>query len=193
MMQWNANGIKTKMVELEDRAKSSKSDVIMIQESKLRATDPDPKLKGYTTIRKDRGVGRGGGLITFVKEDIPFTVVSHTEAVEGSLLEILLVNINLASLSKTMCANVYCPPTRGSQQGSEFDTRELPYAENTIVGGDLNAHSRLRDSWQPEDRLGEKVEDWLVEKNFSVANDGEATRVNGNGRPKRTRCHSSPQ
>ena len=117
------------------------------------------------------------------------------EAVEGSLLEILLVNINLASLSKTMCANVYCPPTRGSQQGSEFDTRELPYAENTIVGGDLNAHSRLWDSWQPEDRLGEKVEDWLVEKNFSVANDGEATRVNvgtgGRSAPDVTLVHNS--
>ena len=94
-----------------------------------------------------------------------------------------------------MCANVYCPPTRGSQQGSEFDTRELPYDENTIVGGDLNAHSRLWDSWQPEDRLGEKVEDWLVEKNFSVANDGEATRVNvgtgGRSAPDVTLVHNS--
>ena len=187
--------LETKMVELEDRANSSKSDVIMIQESKLRATDPDPKLKGYTTIRKDRGVGRGGGLITFVKEDIPFTVVTHTEAVEGSLLEILLVDINLASLSKTMCANVYCPPTRGSQQGSELDTRELPYAENTIVGGDLNANSSLWDSWQPEYRLGGKVEDWLAEKNFSVANDGEATRVKvgtgGRSAPDVTLVHNS--
>ena len=139
----------------------TRQSLIMIQESKLRATDPDPKLKGYTTIRKECGVGRDGGLITFVNDYIPFTVVTHTEAVEGSLLEILLVNINLVYLSKTTCANVYCLPTRGSQQGSEFDTRELPYAENTIVGGDLNAHSRLWDSWQPEDRLGGKVEIWL--------------------------------
>ena len=52
-MQWNANGLKNKMVELEDKDRTLEIDIILIQESLLRSSDANPKLKGYATIRKD--------------------------------------------------------------------------------------------------------------------------------------------
>ena len=107
----------------------------------------------------------------------------------------LKVEICDASLHKITCANVYCPPTRGALQGQEFQTSELLSAENTLIGGDLNAHSNTWDQWQPEDGMGGKIEDWLLNNNFSVANDGSATRVNvgtgGKSAPDITLVHSS--
>ena len=85
-LQWNANGIKGKMMELTVTANKLKLDVIMIQESKLRATDKLPLIPGYSTVRKDRGTDKGGGLITFIKDDLPFTTIDHPTNVPGSLL-----------------------------------------------------------------------------------------------------------
>ena len=76
VLYWNANGLKSKMVELEDRTQHTEINMIMIQRSKLCSRDRIPYLPGYSTIRKDREYGRGGELITFIKEDINFTVKS---------------------------------------------------------------------------------------------------------------------
>ena len=54
VLQWNANGLKSKMVELEDRIRHTEIDLIMIQESKLCSKDRNTSLPGYSTIRKDR-------------------------------------------------------------------------------------------------------------------------------------------
>ena len=78
ILQWNANGIRTKMVELEYQIRKFNLDIIMIQETKLRALDKNPAIKGYSTVRKDRGVGSGWGLLFFIKEDIPFTTIGNT-------------------------------------------------------------------------------------------------------------------
>ena len=62
IVQWNANGIKSNMVELESMARKLDTDIILIQESKLRSADKDPKITGYATVRKDRDVGMGEAL-----------------------------------------------------------------------------------------------------------------------------------
>ena len=195
MLQWNANGLKTKMVELADAVKKLKIDILLIQESKLRPNDKSPSLPGYSEVRKDRGTDKGGGLVTFVKDDIPFITVDHSSAAPGSLLESLTVKLKTSPNSHLSFTNVYCPPTRGDRRGHEFETTELPYGKDDLIGGDLNTHSNMWDQWQPEDRMGLEVEAWLLEKDFMVANDGSATRVNagtgGSSAPDVTLFHSS--
>ena len=119
VLRWNANGLKSKMVDLEDRIRHTKIDLIMIQESKLCSKDWNPSLPVYSIIRKDREFGRGEGLITFIKEDIPFTFKINQDSQRESLLEMLKVKICDASLHMITCANVYCPPARGALQGQE--------------------------------------------------------------------------
>ena len=80
VLHWNTNGLKYNMVELKDRTRQTGIDLIIIQESKLCSRDKNPSLPGYSTIRKDREYGRGGGLITFIKEVIPLTVKSNQVA-----------------------------------------------------------------------------------------------------------------
>ena len=69
----------------------------MIQESKLQAKHKTPLLQGFTTVRRDRGCkpnspeGKGGGLLTFVKDDIPYTVVELADTPVDSPLERLSV------------------------------------------------------------------------------------------------------
>ena len=130
----------------------------MIQESKLRATDKLPLIPDYSTVRKDRGTDKGGGLITFIKDDLPFTTIDHPTNVPGSLLEYLAIILNTKANKHLVFANVYCPPTRGEQRGSEFNISEFPTNKDTIIGGDLNIHSYMWDQWQPEDRMGLEVE-----------------------------------
>ena len=177
-MQWNANGLKNKMVELEDKTRLLEIDIILIQESKLRSYDTNLKLKGYATIRKDRDVGRGGGLISFIKEDIPFTVIDHSNGVSNSMLDILMTDIQAPDLNRMTLMNVYCPPSRGLNHGNKFCTTELTSEKNVIIGGDLNVDSATWDRWQPEDTMGAKLEEWLCDYDFGVENDGSATRTN---------------
>jgi hypothetical protein len=50
-------------------------DVLLLQETKLISANPTPTLPGYSAIRRDRPPnpgGQGGGLLTYVKADIPF-------------------------------------------------------------------------------------------------------------------------
>ena len=107
IVQWNANGIKSKMVELESMARKLDTDIILIQESKLRSADKDPKITGYETVRKDRDVGMWGGLVTFIKDDIPFIAVNHALGLPESKLEALIIDVNPASLHRMTCVNVY--------------------------------------------------------------------------------------
>ena len=57
-----------------------------------------------------------------------------------------MIQLNSSSQKPMICANVYCPPTRGEMHGREFCTSELPADKNTIIGGDLNAHSHMWDN-----------------------------------------------
>ena len=91
--------------------------------------------------------------------------------------------------------NVYCPRSRGSNHGNELCTSDLPSENNVIIGGDLNVHSATWDRWQPEDAMGAKLEDWLCDFDFGVANDGSATGTNagsgGSSAPDVTLVHNS--
>lgn len=64
-----------------------------------------------------------------------------------------------------------------------------------MILGDLNADTNTWDQWQPEDKLGESIEDWMMEHDFGTANDGSATRVNagtgGLSVPDITMIHNS--
>ena len=178
ILQWNANGIKTKMVELEEKVRRMEIDIIMIHESKLRSLDKVPRIAGYSTVRKDRYVGMGGGLVTFIKEDIPFIAVNHSQGLPDYKLEALIIDLNPATLHHMTCVNVYRPSSRRAHHVQDFSTSELPMAQNIIIGGDLNVNASSWDQWQPEDEMGAKLEEWMADNDFGIVNDGSATRVN---------------
>ena len=73
VLQFNANGIGNKLTELGVVLERNKVKVAVIQESKLTSKSKNPCIRNYTTVRKDRPHGHGGGLPVFIHESITFS------------------------------------------------------------------------------------------------------------------------
>ena len=73
VLQFNANGIGNKQVELGDFLERHKVKVAVIQESKLTLNSRTPNIQNFTTLRKDSDPGQGGGLLTFIHKSINFS------------------------------------------------------------------------------------------------------------------------
>ena len=204
ILQWNADGVTLKLPELESFLTTHRVDICLLQESKLSAGRRTPRLSGYSVVRRDRGTSgqggapRGGGLLTFIKEDIAFREVELVRDHPGSILETLGVEVVTGDGSGLSILNVYCPPIRvlpGETRTAGFDPSVLPSGRRVVIGGDVNAHSPLWDDSQPSDEMGEALEQWLLESQMTVLNDGSPTRVNrgtgGGSAPDLTVVHSS--
>ena len=77
ILQLNINGINNKLAELQQFLNEENIDIAAIQETRLHPSNKTPEIKGYSCTRKDRPISassnvriNGGGLITYVKEDI---------------------------------------------------------------------------------------------------------------------------
>ena len=118
LLQWNVDGIATSLMDLQDLVRKRPAvGVVLVQESKLLPSDPDPSVPGFSTVRLDRpparGGTRGGGLLTFVRQDIPFRQVqSFRRDADGEGLEALTVELKTAGRSCVTVTNVYRPPVR---------------------------------------------------------------------------------
>ena len=51
ILQWNAEGLSTKVYELTARLKEDDIDICLVQESHLQERSPMPFIDGYKTIR----------------------------------------------------------------------------------------------------------------------------------------------
>ncbi|GFR71534.1 reverse transcriptase-like protein [Elysia marginata] len=49
--------------------------------------------------------------------------------------------------------------------------------KNCLILGDLNAHSPTWDQWQPRNSIGELIEDFVVDKDLTIINEGSATFI----------------
>ena len=91
-LQWNADGINTKIAELNRLVVELSVDVVLIQESKLTSRSKTPKIHGFTAVRQDRPNAEfpGGGLLTYIKDDLAFRRIGgaknrNTEALSVSI------------------------------------------------------------------------------------------------------------
>src|SRR4051794_29065731 len=77
IVYWNANGLLGKLDELVEFALRLAPDVMLVQETHLRA-NKSVKIPNYTGYRTDRALGRGGGTAAFVKNQIDHFPVNAT-------------------------------------------------------------------------------------------------------------------
>ncbi|GIY47424.1 hypothetical protein CDAR_177291 [Caerostris darwini] len=108
-LQLNINGIQRKVAELSDILHTNNIYVACLQETKLNHKLCF-KIKGYTTIRKDRLTGTGGGLAFLVKT----LEVKYIEVIPNfpphSPTEAQAINILLPEHTITVI-NAYHPDT----------------------------------------------------------------------------------
>ena len=187
--QWNADGIRTKFVELRDRLINSNIDILAVQESKLRKADKTPFIKGYATVRKDRSNILGGGFLLFIRTDIIF---EKLHSFEKAGMEILSIRLKTKSTWLELY-NVYLPNT--STQHSSFDPSLIKPGPSSLILGDLNGHSQMWDPIQPQDQRGDEILDWILNNDLHILDDGSATRnsqIIGNGStPDISLCRSN--
>ena len=193
IMQWNANGLKSKSDELALRLVELVIDIALVQASMLSKKDKQPpSIRNYKPIREDRKVDiRGGGLIIYIKDYLPYEIVDY-RYIKGC--EILSIRVRLGKKKWATLTNFYCPPVNSSGQEISFELNSIPLAASSIICGDFNAHNQIWDNIQPEDDRGTDVEEWANLKNLSILNDSSVTRHNpqtGNGSsPDLTLCGS---
>ncbi|KAI2646629.1 RNA-directed DNA polymerase from mobile element jockey [Labeo rohita] len=170
ILQWNARSLiangqefKKYVPELIDRPH-----VICVQETWLK-----PQLEfvmyGYTSIRKDRETGKGGGVATFIKNGIRYKLISKGIDNESVVIRVW------SGESSIKVVNFYNPCSRlntdilesvcGSMQGK------------IVVCGDFNTHSTLWGS-NDADNNGSVVEEFIDDKELVCINDGKGTRYN---------------
>ena len=169
--QWNAHGIRPKLIELRDRLLNSDINVLAVQKSKIRKTDKTPSIEGYATIREDR---LGGGLLLFIRTDIVF---EKLHSFEKAGMEILSIRIKATKSSWLDLYNVYLPNT--STQHNLFDPSLIKPGPSSLLLGDLNSHSQMWDPVQPQDQRGDKILGWILDNDLHILNDGSATPTSG--------------
>ena len=177
-MQWNANGICPKLLELCDKIINSVSDIVATPESKLRKADKTPSIEGYSTIRKDWNNILGNGLLFFIYNSMIF---EKLQSLKKTGMEILSIWVRTSKSLWIEIYNVYIPNMTTKQ--SHFDPNLINPFLHSIIIGDFNVHSHLWDHFQPPNTWGDKITDWIINKDLHVLINGSATltsRITGN-------------
>ena len=170
ILQWNAEGVNSKIHELRETAKDLDLDILLIQESKLTEDHDTPTIPGYGSIRVDRKNKQGGGIISFIRSSLTHQRLKN-EAKDAT--ETSTFTVKLSKNKWVTITNLYCTPaSSGAFAGKviRLATEIIPTSPSALICGDFNAHSPLWDSIQPSDQRGEEIEDWMIAKNLSVLN-----------------------
>jgi len=178
ILQWNSDGINTKLEELEQVLRKYDIDIACIQESKMAPKDTSPNINGYNTIRKDRhdtSLKRGGGLITLLKKGIHHQA-APTNDIRG--LESLTVELATENEEPLFITNAYLPPTTSEylarQLQGEQENINILVRQNEVITADLNAHDPLWDQHSNSNQRGEELVEYLLDNQGVIHNIDES-------------------
>lgn len=169
ILQWNARSLIANGQEFKKFISdgSFTPQVICIQETWLK---PHFKfvLQGYIAVRRDRKVGNGGGVVTFIKNDVAYKQVNVKEECESVIVEVW------SGSQKIRIIIFYNPCKRLNSETLTNIGGEGSHSE--VWCGDFNAHNTLWGSMHT-DHNGRAVEELLEMKNLVCINDGSYTRM----------------
>ena len=99
-----------------------------------------PCIQNYTTVRKDRPYGQGGGLLIFIHRSITFCKLpSSPESLSDPHLEELSIKAELRN-TKLIISNVYIPPASSCSNWYHPSIEHHPTTPDTLILDDFNAH-----------------------------------------------------
>ena len=154
----------------------------MIQESKLSPKSKNPCIQNYTTMRKDRSHGQGGGLLIFIHRSITFSKQpSSPESLSDPHLEELSIKAELGN-TKLIISNVYILPASSCSNGYHSSIEHLLTTPDTLILGDFNAH---HPAWysRSADTRGRKMADSINGSDYGILNWDSPIRVPPNAEP----------
>jgi len=175
ILQWNARSLIANGQEFKNFTSKQERcpDIICVQESWLKTCLNFP-LQGYIVIRRDRTVGTGGGIVTFIKQGIGYRIVEINQE-----QEVLVVEIWEGSESIKI-VNLY-NPCKKLNIGDLVKIDEKG-DQKMVWCGDFNSHNTLWGS-EKRDQNGLVVEELLELRGLVCINDGSGTRIDiGSGK-----------
>ena len=148
----------------------------MIQESKLSSNSKTPSIQNFTTVRKDRRQGQGGGLLTLIHKSINFSRKPESpETLVEPHLEESTITATLGD-TELIITNVYIPPACSCTGGYLPSLDHLMMTTDTLILGDFNAH---HSAWYSSstDTRGTLLENVVSGSNFGILNWDSPTRL----------------
>ena len=135
--QLNINSLRNKFDSLV-RMLHNNLDILLISETKIDSSFPTTQfqIEGYTTYRLDRNTN-GGGILLYIREDIPSTLLNSDMSIESSYIEI---NIRKKKwlLVCTYNPNKNLISNHLKEIGKNLDNYSSKY-DNFILLADLNS------------------------------------------------------
>ena len=156
--------------------------MVVIQESKLTLNSRTPNIHNFTTVRKDRDQGQGGGLLTLIHKSITF---SRKPDSQNTLADPHLKELNItAKLGNTdlIITNVYIPPASSCTGGYTQSLDHMMRTTNTLILADFNAHHSSCYSSSTYSR-GTMLESMVSGSNFGILNWDSPIRLLGTANP----------
>ena len=119
--------------------------------------DCEISLPGYSSVRKDRRVGRGGGVITYIKHGLTF---SEREDLNNDIDEVLWIEINRSNFKPVLVATTYHAPDcalddflhRVEQSLSQVESKRY----EKVILGDFNVNFNFSRK-KPDQQLKRKL------------------------------------
>lgn len=170
IFQWNAQSLKTKLIDFDVLLNREKVHIAVISETWLNEDD-NIRISGYNIYRQDRSDGYGG--VAIVSHHSVRTEVCHTFS-NNSDIECLHVKIHNCNNIDNIYA-IYCPPSAHTTQ-RDWENLFSRMTLRSLILGDFNGHHH---SWSNKtDRRGNQIFDSLVDSRFIVLNNNSiATRI----------------
>ena len=185
-LQFNTNGILNSQQQLLQLLQDQNILIACIQETKLTETSILPPFPNYTTIRKDRPQGRGGGLITLIHHSVTYQEIIPDPFFPGdTTAEHLTISVEVDGAHLQVC-NVYIPPSSSCPPGyvPAFSSLLVPTTGDVLIMGDFNAHDALwyssTDDAAAANR-GADIVEALDNPTLMVINQNSPTRVPSSG------------
>ena len=161
------------------------ADIITIQETKLTPKAKTPKIHNFTSVRTDRLHKAGGGLITFIRDNITFTTTDIPSTINTHNTELQMVKVHINNTKHITIANIYIPPQDTTSTSTHYKTADtdikhcIQYITNiphSVLTGDVNAHSTLWHSYT-DDHRGQLIADVISNSDHITLNTNTPTRV----------------
>ena len=132
----NVNSVRNKFLAIKELIQD-KVDICFLSETKIDESFPNQQfhINGYKLFRRDRNK-YGGGLLLYVKENIPCKLLQNPTDMELLILEFSIKNI------KWLCIGLYRPPNENEKYFIEnlmkiLNQQSCLY-DRTVLIGDFN-------------------------------------------------------
>ena len=172
IIQWNAQGMRTKKNELLDLINEHKASLIAIQETKL-SSDYNIRLPNYNVISKNGHYNHGqhGGVALYIHSGVPYQEIELITPIQA-----VAATVNLQT-TFTVC-NIYS--SRSHQLSSQLLNDLLSQLPSPyLILGDFNAYSSVWNCLSTDSR-GRIMEEFINLNNLVILNDERPTRIGYN-------------